>query len=163
MQYAVRVTVGDALQHLEQVGLDEAEREAALALIQLHVLLEVLVEELEDEKELVVLVYDVEQLDDVEVVELLEQRDLAYGRARHAVRLRVEADALERDHGAARVVLGLVHHAVRALADLLDAREVLDSACSRMNVVCTIRQYSKYSKVRVFSIVVVLRVHFSIN
>ena len=52
--------------------------------------------------------------DDIVVLELLEERDLADGGARHALVLRLEPDLLERDDLVRVDVLGFVHDAVRA-------------------------------------------------
>lgn len=131
---------GLALEHLEEIGLDQIEGHAILVGVQLHVLLEVQVEVLEDKEELVVGVDDVQQLDDIQVVELLEQRDLANGRARHSVRLRVQPDALQGHHLARRVVLGLVDHAVHALANLLHPAEILNAShCHSLSTCCVSR------------------------
>ena len=54
--------------------------------------------------------------DDVVVVELLEQADLAYSGRRHALVLGLEPDLLERDNLAGRDVARLVDDAVRACA-----------------------------------------------
>lgn len=116
MQNAMRVTIRDALKHLKQVGLDKWQWQAVLHLIHLHVLLEIEIEILEDEKEPVVGVNDIEKLDDVQVVELFEQRDLAYRCRRHAVHFGVEPDAFERHCAACAGVACSVHHAVCAFA-----------------------------------------------
>ena len=52
--------------------------------------------------------------DDIVILELLEERDLADGRARHALVLRLEPDLLERDDLVRRDVFRFVHDAVRA-------------------------------------------------
>ena len=81
----------------------------------LHVLLQIEVEELEDEVELVAVgVHDVQQADDVGVVHLLEQRDLANGGRRDALILGFEADLLERDDALVLCceVAGLVDNSV---------------------------------------------------
>ena len=57
--------------------------------------------------------------DDVVVVHLLEERDLADGGGRDALVLLLEADLLERDRLVGGLVQRLVHHPVRALPDLL--------------------------------------------
>ena len=59
-------------------------------------LLEVLVEVLEDEREFAVGVEHVDEADDVGVLELLEQGDLADGRRRDALVLRLQPDLLQR-------------------------------------------------------------------
>ena len=58
-------------------------------------------------------------LDDVAVLHLLEERDLADGGGGDALVLLLEADLLERDGLVGGPVPGLVHHPVRALPDLL--------------------------------------------
>jgi len=60
--------------------------------------------------------------DDIVILELLEERDLADGRARHALVLRLEPDLLERDDLVRGDVFRFVHDAV--------------SACVRANVAC---------------------------
>src|SRR5690242_13656725 len=81
----------------------------------LHVLLQVEVKELEDEVELVAVgVHDVEQTDDVGVVHLLEQRNLANGGRGDTLIFGLEADLLERDDALVLCceVAGLVDDAV---------------------------------------------------
>ena len=57
--------------------------------------------------------------DDVVVVHLLEERDLADGGGRDALVLLLESDLLERDRLVGDLVHRLVHHPVGALPDLL--------------------------------------------
>jgi hypothetical protein len=57
--------------------------------------------------------------DYVSVLHLLEEGDLADGGGGDALVLLLEADLLERDGLVGVAVLGLVHHPVRALPDLL--------------------------------------------
>ena len=71
--------------------------------------------------------YDVEELDNVDVVELFEQRDLADGSAGHTVHFRVETDALEGHHFAGRVVVRLVNNAIRSFANLLNPAEIINA------------------------------------
>lgn len=140
VQDAVGVAVAHALAQLHHELLDHGvvhdqclarqpralgQRLATAALVdgqRLHVLLEVAVEELKHQVQLVAVgVHNVEQAHNVRVVHLLEQRDLADGRRRHALVLGLEADLLER-HDA--LVLGgevarLVYDTVCALPNLL--------------------------------------------
>ena len=113
---AAGVAEGQAPHALEEVGLDELRLEHAVD--GLHVLLEVLVEELEDEVELAVGLDAVLELDDVVVLELAEEADLAEGRGGDALVLNLEADPLQGDDLVVGPVLGLVDHAVRALAEV---------------------------------------------
>lgn len=55
----------------------------------------------------------------VVLVQFLEQGDLAYGSARHALLLLLKPNLLERVDFASVDVLGLVHDAIRALAHAL--------------------------------------------
>jgi hypothetical protein len=116
VQNAVSVTVAHTLAELHHELLDHVRIHAQLLARQtralwqrlstptladwqrLHVLLQIQVEELEDKVELVAVgVYDVEQADDVGVVHLLEQRDLADGGRGDALIFGFETDLLERD------------------------------------------------------------------
>ena len=58
------------------------------------------------------------QVDDVAMVELAQDLDLAYGRDRKSLLLVLETYLLQRYHVAGSLVLGLVHLAVCTLADL---------------------------------------------
>ncbi len=114
MQHAMAVTVTDALDELGHELLDHGGAEpellellagpirqslaaAALAHGQgLHVLLQVQIQELEHQVQLLAVgVHDVQQSHDVRVVHLLQQRDLADGRARYAFVLGLQPDLLE--------------------------------------------------------------------
>ena len=68
--------------------------------------------------------------DDIVILELLEERDLADGRARHALVLRLEPDLLERDDLVRRDIFRFVHDAVRACP------------CEEM---CRVRVYTEWS------------------
>ena len=118
----------------KRTRLHKMIRDGRLVLVQgLHVAFEVDVEELEDEVELRVRVHDVVQPlvsagkhgwrsrgwqahapDDVLALELLEQADLADGRAGHALILSFQPDLLERDDLVGARVASLVHDTVRA-------------------------------------------------
>ena len=137
VQHAVAVAVAHALAQLAHELLDHGVAEAQAAEVgaralgqrlaapavadrqRLHVLLQVEVEELEDEVQLVAVgVHDVEQPHDVRVVHLLQQRDLADRRRRHALVLGLEPDLLEcHDASAVQQVARLVDHAVCACGE----------------------------------------------
>jgi len=74
---------------------------------------------------LLVLMHDILEPHNVEVRQLLEQADLSDGRGGHSLILRLQADLLQRHDLARHLVLRLVHHTVRALADLLQLRVAL--------------------------------------
>ena len=76
------------------------------------------VHKLEDEVELAVGLHAVLELDDVVVLELAEEADFAEGRGGDALVLDLEADPLQGDDLVVGPVLGLVDHAVRALAEV---------------------------------------------
>ena len=120
MHGASLMAVEYALCDLMEVALDELRLEQLVVGQRLHVLLEVHGEELEDQVELVLLHEHVHERDDVGMLKLAQQRDLAYGRARHALLVVLQADFLERHQLIGDLVLALVDDAVRALADLLD-------------------------------------------
>ena len=117
----------------KRTRLHKMIRDGRLVLVQgLHVAFEVDVEELEDEVELLLDVHDVHQPaflsatrkrgegrgrgapDDVGVLELLEEADLADRGRGHALVLRLEADLLERDDLVGVHVARFVHDAVCA-------------------------------------------------
>lgn len=77
-----------------------------------HVLLQVLVEVLEHKRQLLLGVDHVVEALDRGRVELLQDRDLADRRAGHALVLRLEADALQRDDFVRLQVTCLVHDPV---------------------------------------------------
>ena len=110
------VAEGQSADALEEVGLDEVRGEHAVD--GFHVLLQVLVEELEDEVELAVGLDAVLELDDVVVLELAEEADLPQGRGGDALVLDLETDALQGDDFIVGPVPGLVDHTVRALAEV---------------------------------------------
>ena len=113
---AAGVAEGQPADALEEVGLDQVRGEHAVD--GFHVLLEVLVEELEDEVELAVGLDAVLELDDVVVLELPEEADLPQGRGGDALVLDLETDALQSDDLVVGPVPGLVDHAVRALTEV---------------------------------------------
>ena len=78
---------------------------------------------------------DLLELDDVLVVQLLEDFDLADGRDREALALVVHADLLERDDLLGLRLLGHEHLPVCALADLLELLEAVDAAGAPRRVV----------------------------
>jgi len=116
VEHSVAVAVANALAQLAHELLDDGvaksqpvqrlastlrQRLTAAAVAnweRLHVLLQIEIEELEDQVELVAIGVDnVEQLHDVRVAHLLEQRDLADGGRRNALIFGFEADLLQRD------------------------------------------------------------------
>jgi hypothetical protein len=104
--------------------------------VDVHELLEVGVEELEDEVEdgLAVLVglLDGEELDEVEGVgEEVEEGDLAESGGRDALLVHLEAGLLERHQLARHLVLRLVHLAVGAFPDLLQLLVLLQDVHRR--------------------------------
>lgn len=68
------------------------------------------------------------ELDDVLVVKLLQDLDLAYGSDRETLALVVHADLLERDNLVGAHLLRHVHLPVGTLADLLELFEAVDAA-----------------------------------
>lgn len=132
VQNAVGVAVLDALTELEhelsddivtQTEVLEVRRRAlgeglATATVThgqgFHVLLEIEVEELENEVELVAVgVDDVEQADNVDILHLLEEGDLADSGAGNALIFGLETNLLERDDAAAvGQVSGFVDYAI---------------------------------------------------
>lgn len=83
MQHVVAVAEGEAAQQLIHEGLDDVEGDFAVERVE--VLLEVLVAVLEDERELLVGVEDVVEADNVFVLQLLEEANLAQGRGGNAL------------------------------------------------------------------------------
>jgi len=68
------------------------------------------------------------ELDDVLVVKLLQDLDLAYGSNREALPLVVHADLLERNDLVGARLLRHVHLPIGALADLLELLKAVDAA-----------------------------------
>lgn len=132
VQDAVVVAEGDAAHQLVHEGLDGGGVEGASIAARVHVALQVLVHELEDEHELVLGVNDVVQQDNVLVAQLLHERDLADGRRGRAL-LRVEVDLLEGDQLARLAVAALEDGGIGALAQLLQLLEAAGVA-SRVHV-----------------------------
>eukprot|EP00754_Rhynchopus_humris_P022713 Rhum_TRINITY_DN14800_c5_g1::Rhum_TRINITY_DN14800_c5_g1_i2::g.121182::m.121182 len=116
----VRVAEHKTLQHLvhERHQLLPLDRHLRLV----HHLLQVAVAELEDEHQLRARAHHVQQVHNVLVVQRLQHGDLTQGGRRHPLVLRVQLDLLQRHHLARRRVARLVHHAVRALSELLHHR-----------------------------------------
>mmetsp|Transcript_36102 Transcript_36102/g.93777 ORF Transcript_36102/g.93777 Transcript_36102/m.93777 type:complete len:558 (-) Transcript_36102:101-1774(-) len=117
VQDPVGMAVRNARHHLVQVVLDDG-----LVLVQvwlqLHVLLEVHVQELKHKEDAVLRVHHILQPDDVLVVELPEEGDLPDGGARYALVLLLKHDLLERDNVPRLPVARLVYHAIGALPQL---------------------------------------------
>mmetsp|Transcript_18188 Transcript_18188/g.51805 ORF Transcript_18188/g.51805 Transcript_18188/m.51805 type:complete len:352 (-) Transcript_18188:40-1095(-) len=114
MQDAVGVAELGSPAELERHRLDDL-RVQVLPAEPAHVLLQVLLHELENKHELLSRAKDVQQLDYVLVVELPQQRDLADGGAWDALLLRVQLHLLHGDVLAVAHVLGLVDPAVGPL------------------------------------------------
>lgn len=113
---------GVYLEHLEHIALDHVRRHAPSSVVAVHVLLEVVLEVLEDEVKLVLAVNDIHQLDNIGVLELLEQGDLANGSRGNALILGIKPDLLQGDDGLRLLVAGLVHDTVCALANLFNLK-----------------------------------------
>lgn len=94
MQNLGLVAVGHSLERLVHEVLDDFHRDV-LVLERADEVLEILVAVLEDQDQSLLVVDDVVQLDNVDMVQLLEQRDLSDGCAGDAFFLRVEVDLLE--------------------------------------------------------------------
>ena len=141
MEYAVGVAPMDAIQQLPAIRLYLRGRE--LVADGAHVLLEVGVAELESEVETAFRVKDVLQLDDVLVVQFSQDGDLAQRGRRHAVLLALKPHLLECDDLPGLDMARFVHHAERALAELLELLVVrvdtlhgVDAAGCRRDFVC---------------------------
>lgn len=79
MQDTVLVAEGSASQELKHEAADGHRVECATVAVYIHVLLEITFAVLEDEDELCFGVNDIVEADDVDVLELLHERDLADG------------------------------------------------------------------------------------
>ncbi|KAI3481766.1 hypothetical protein L1887_55613 [Cichorium endivia] len=119
VQHAVLVAEGGALEQLEHEGAHGDRIERTAVAMDLHVLLEVLLHELEDEHQLGLGVDDVVESHDVGVAQLLHERDLTDRRRRRAL-LGIEVDLLERDDLIVEPRAPFVHGGVCALAELLE-------------------------------------------
>lgn len=82
-------------------------------------LLEVLVEELEHERQLLVRVQHIDQAHDVGMLKLLEQGNFTDSGTRNTLLFGLETDGFERVNLAGVDVPGLMHNTVSTLADLL--------------------------------------------
>lgn len=111
MQDAHGVAVGDAEQHLLTHALDLLHGERMFVDLLAQVLLLVL----EDQLDLAVLADYLEQLGDVQVVQVAEQRDFAQGGHGDALLPRLRADLLERHCVSVLLVDGLEDHTLSAL------------------------------------------------
>mmetsp|Transcript_29447 Transcript_29447/g.80815 ORF Transcript_29447/g.80815 Transcript_29447/m.80815 type:complete len:353 (+) Transcript_29447:448-1506(+) len=120
VQHPPVVAEGDAEQQLAQQHLQVQVGQASVAVRLVEHLLQVLVEILEDERQLLLGVDNVVKADDVGVLQLLEDGYLTDRRRRDALVLRLEANLLERDEVTRKAVLCLVHDAISALTNLLD-------------------------------------------
>jgi hypothetical protein len=95
VQDAVVVAKGGALQELPHEGTDDGRFERSPVAVHVHVLFQVEVHELEDEHELRLGVDDIVEADNVGMLELLHETDLADG-GRGRPFLGIEMDLLER-------------------------------------------------------------------
>jgi hypothetical protein len=111
------VALGHALDHLVRERLDRLLRERVFEAV--HVLLQVLVQEVEDQPQAALGVDEVFQRADVGVVQLLEEGDLPDGGRGDALVFVVQADLLEGYLLLGQLVDGFVDDAVGALTDLL--------------------------------------------
>ena len=145
VEHPVLVAVAHPLQQLPEVGPDQGLGQAAAGparclqprVVLVHQLLEVHVEVLEHQVELLIAVHHVQQLHHGRVVQLLEEGDLPGhqgggqeqlppdGGGGHPLRLRLQPDPLEGDALPGGDLGGPVHHAVRALPNLLHLGVVL--------------------------------------
>ena len=82
-------------------------------------LLEVLIEELEDERQLLVSVQNIDEAHDIRMLQLLEQSNFTDGCTGNALFLRLEANSLQRVNLICVHVSCFVHDTVSTLADLL--------------------------------------------
>lgn len=94
VENAILVAEGDAAKQLVHERLDRDIVQLPAVTFGVHVPLQVLVHILEDEHQLVLRVDDIVEGDDALVLQLLHQRDLAYGRRRRTL-LRVKVDLLQ--------------------------------------------------------------------
>lgn len=148
VQNAVSVAVAHTLAELHHELLDHVRVHAQLLACQsralwqrlpastladwqrLHVLLQIQVEELEDEVELVAVgVHDVQKADDVGVVHLLEERDLADGGRGDALIFGFQTDLFERDDALVLCceIAGLVDNSVGSWARLVSNSRLLQA------------------------------------
>ena len=104
----------------------------------LHVFLQVILQPLKDEVQLVLrekhllqsvvrLKFILHLLDNVRMLEVLQQGDLADGRRRHTVVLPLQSDSLDRDDFIGQSVDCLVDDTVRALAEAFTLLILLQS------------------------------------
>mmetsp|Transcript_25471 Transcript_25471/g.78404 ORF Transcript_25471/g.78404 Transcript_25471/m.78404 type:complete len:353 (-) Transcript_25471:83-1141(-) len=130
------VAIRDAAEHLEEKahGLRRLQAAPRLPARRVHVMLEILVQELEGQVQLGVRVHDVVQRHDVRVRELLQQRNLPDRRRRHALLLVRKPDLLQRQDLLRPHVPHFVHHPVRPLPHLLHLLVLVHFGCSRLVV-----------------------------
>lgn len=103
----------DALEKLEHEGLDGQGLQCASFAVGVHVLLEIAVHVLEDEHEFVLGMDNIVEGDDVLVLQLLHQGNLADGGRRGAL-FRVEMDFFEGNEFAGLTVATFEHLLMRA-------------------------------------------------
>ena len=138
MEDAVFVAKGGALEELIHEAADGVGIQSAAVAVLVHVFLEILLAILEDEDEFCFCVDDIVKSDDVDVLELLHEGDLADGGRGRAL-LRVEVNLFQRHDFivGARTTLQsvsialshclvfayLVHRGIRPLAELLELKK----------------------------------------
>jgi hypothetical protein len=103
---SVVMAEGDTAKQLVHEGFDSDGIEHAALAPGVHVLLEILVHELEDQHEFVLGVDDIVETDYVFVLKFLHKRDLTDGGARGAL-FRIEVDLFESDELARLTVAAL--------------------------------------------------------
>jgi hypothetical protein len=119
---SVRVAKSNSTEHLVQERLNLHGGKAAGCLVLVHVLLEIVFEKLEHEMQFLLAVDHVLQPDDVLMLKLLQQGNLADGSRWNAFVFRVKTDFLEGDNLLADAIARLVHHTVSSLTNLLKFR-----------------------------------------
>ena len=128
VENSVRVAVGDAFEQLLEVALGHLLREAWTSghgFEVVHEPLQVLIQILEDHVELEIAVDHVKELDNVGMVQLLQDADLANGGARDSLGLCLESNFLEGHQLTGHLVPRLVDDPVRPLPDFLNFLEVV--------------------------------------
>lgn len=115
---AAAVAEGNTLEKLVHVGLHEHRLQ--LLADGVHVLLEVLVKELEDQVQLLLGVENILKADDVRVLQLAEEGDLANGSAGNTFILGVQAGLLESHKLLSHLISCHVNNTVGTFSDFLE-------------------------------------------
>jgi hypothetical protein len=118
----VRVAESDSTEHLVQERLHLHRGKASGGLVLVHVLLEVMLKELEHKMQFLLAVNNILQSDDVLVLKLLQQGNFANGCGWNTFIFGVKADFLESNHLLAYAVASLVHNTIRSLSNLFKFR-----------------------------------------